>query len=467
MGNGPKVAIIGAGGYIFPLQLARDILSYPELQGTEFSLMDIHKGRLERNAGRIRSIISRNGLAATVKASTNRRKALCGADFIIVAFQVGGIDAYRYDVEIPKKYGVDQPVADTLGPGGVFRGLRTMAVFRELAGDIREVCPGALVIQYANPMSINCWALNEMGVKCVGLCHSVQYTSQFLATAVGVPYDECTFLSAGVNHQAWFTEFRHKGRDILPLIRETLSRTIKSPKTANNNRYVQKGSDHKVDDEVYYYERVRTEIMRMTGYFHTESSHHGSEYVPWFRKNPAVVKAYIPHRWDYYQISRTYQSKGMQKHADELVAGPLKPGTEYGAPIIHSMVTGKPSVIHGNVPNYGRPGSAKSLPGSQVIANLPSNCCVEVPCLVDGNGVQPVAVGSLPTVCAAVNARMVAVQELAVEGGLAGDPEKIQQAVAMDPLTGALLTLPRIRSMVDEMLRAEARWLPQFKSRKG
>ncbi len=436
-----KIAIIGAGGYVFPLTLVRDLLAFPSLRDSELALMDIDGERLARTEDGVRRLIAQHDFPTRVEATTDRRRALDGAQYVIITFQVGDLEAYRLDVEIPRRYGVDQTVGDTLGPGGVFRGLRTIAVLKEIAADMQELCPEALVIQYANPMAMNCWTLARLGIKTVGLCHSVQGTSRMLARALDLPYSEVTYRCAGINHQAWFLEFKHRGQDVYPRLRETMiARHLVEPQSDGG------GSAYEGNIE-----RVRTAIMAMTGYFHTESSHHASEYVPYFRKNKALIEAYIPHRWDYYEICAAHDEAG---HVDQFLAGTageLHPSLEYGAFIVDSMETGQSRVIYGNVPNTG------------LITNLPQGCCVEVPCLVDANGIQPTFVGDLPLPCAAVNRTNINVQELAVEAGLAGDRQLAHAAVALDPLTGALLTLPQIHAMVDELFAAQAQWLPQFR----
>ena len=439
----PKIAIVGAGGYVFPLVLARDILGFPALQESELALFDIHLGRAERTNEGVQQLIDVHGLGATSYATDERKRALDGADFVICAFQVGGIDAYRFDVELPREYGVDQPVGDTLGPGGVFRGLRSVGALREICDDMKVLCPDALLIQYANPMSINCWATSSMGIDTVGLCHSVQHTSQMLARELDVPYDEITYDSAGVNHTAWFTTFRRGSEDLLPRIREVMV-----------ERHVDGFTPGEVDTDLIGGggEKVRSAIMQLTGYFHTESSHHASEYWAWFRKNPEMVAENIRKRWDYFDICANHSP---EQHNSEIVdatrAGGLKPSEEYGAYIIDSITTGTKRVIYGNVPNTGG-----------VIGNLAGDACVEVACLVDANGVRPVRHGDLPPVCAALNTVQVNVQRLAVQAALTGDRSLVHAAVALDPLTSALCTLPQIREMVDRMFAAEAEWLPQF-----
>ncbi len=437
-----KIAVIGAGGYVFPLTMIRDVCAFPELADSAFALMDIDGARLERTATTARALVGEFGLPAAIESTTDRRDALDGADFVIVTWQVGGLDAYRHDVEIPREYGVDQPVGDTLGPGGIFRGLRTIEALKDLCADMRDVCPDALMINYANPMAINTWAAYELGVNVVGLCHSVQGTSALLAREVGVPIEECSYRAAGLNHQAWFIQFEHNGRDLIPVIRERIVAKHLGPGGAGD-----------AADELYAggQERVRAELTQLTGCFHSESSHHGSEYSPWFRKDAETVLEYLPQRWDYYEICRSHDETGQgERFLASAREHGLNAGHEYGAYIIHSMTTGRPRVIHGSVRNDG------------IITNLPQGCAVEVPCLVDGNGVQPVVVGDLPPACAAVNRACVNAQELAVRAGLTGDRELACAAVAMDPLTGALCTLPQVRRMVDRLIEAEARWLPSF-----
>lgn len=465
----PKITIVGAGGYVFPTRLTVDILSYPELQDCVLHLYDINPATLGKTRRNVDRIVEKNRLPTRLESGTNRRRALAGADYVIVAFQVGGVEAYAHDVNIPRRYGLDQCVGDTLGPGGVFRGLRSIGALATIARDMKQFCPDALMIQYANPMAMNCWATSLLGIRTVGLCHSVQGTTWMLSDRLGVPYADVTFRCGGINHQAWITEFRHEGRDVYPQLREVMLRQNPSPAALRGrsagprSRFAQRGLDHSIKDDVYYHETVRTELLRTFGFFHTESSHHGSEYTPWFRKDAKTIKAYIRKRWDYYQICCSYKEAKHQGYLKDLVEAPLKLSEEYGARIIHGMETGTKHVIYGNVPNWGRPGTLPGESDARLITNLPRTCCVEVACLVDRNGVQPTLFGELPPQCAAVNRTNINVQGLAVEAALTGNRERVHQAVAMDPLTGALMTLPKIRSMVDEMFRAERRWLPQFK----
>jgi alpha-galactosidase len=334
-----------------------------------------------------------------------------------------------------------------LGPGGVFRALRSIPVLLDLCRDMDDVAPKALLLNYVNPMAANCWAVDMgTGRPHVGLCHSVQGTSEMLARWIGVPHEEVVYLCAGINHQAWFLEFRRGNEDLYPLLWEA----IEQP-------------------EIYAQEPVRIELMKHFGYFVTESSGHASEYVPYFRKTAQMVNEDLVPRFkdevnQWFDYGRTgghlrvytAQLPDHQREYRKLIAGvkslPTARTHEYGSYIIEAMETNQPIRINGNVPNWG------------LIDNLPHGCCVEVPCLVDGNGIQPTAVGVLPTQLAALNRTNVNVQELIVEAALTGDAEAIYHAVMLDPLTAAVCTLPQIRALVDELLAAQAQWLPQFQN---
>lgn len=446
-----KITIIGAGGYVFPLRLIGDLLSFPELQDCTLSLLDIDPVRLERTASAARELVSHHRLPTKVESTTERRKALEGADYVIITFQVGGVESYRHDVEIPRKYGVDQCVGDTVGPGGVFRFLRSVNAYREIAADMHELCPNAQLINYANPMAMATWYLTHLGLRPVGLCHSVQGTSRMLARELDVPYDEVSYISAGINHQAWFLRFQHGERDLYPQLRDVMTERHLGWRDAE--RLAADHGDHSDANRgasVYEggIERVRTMIMGAVGYFQTESSHHASEYQPYFRKRPEMVDDYIPRRWDYYEICAAHDEDDATSNLLDKLKEELRPSVEYGAVIVHSMETDEKNVIYGNVENR------------DIISNLPQGCCVEVPCLVDRNGIQPTVIGNLPPQCAAVNRTNVNVQELAVTAAITGEREHVYHAVMMDPLTGALLTLEQIRSMTDELFKAHASLLP-------
>jgi alpha-galactosidase len=447
-----KITIIGAGGFVFPFRLIGDLLTFPALRDTELCLMDIDAPRLSRTARAARELIAHHGFATSVVETTDRGEALTNADVVIITFQVGGVESYRHDVEIPRRYGVDQTVGDTVGPGGVFRFLRSVDAYSAIAADALELCPDAQFINYANPMAMATAYLNALGLRTVGLCHSVQKTTRMLARAIDVPYDEVSYVTAGINHQAWILKFQRGDEDLYPMLREVMSKRH-LPGVAATGLTEDDGDHSGEEDAPSNYEggneQVRTSIMQAFGYFQTESSHHASEYVPYFRKDPETVLRYIPERWDYYEICAAHDEQGeLDEQLAELKAD-LAPSVEYGGDIVNSMLTGAPSVIYGNVPN-----------DRLLIANLPEDACVEVPCLVDKNGVQPVAVGSLPPQLAAVNRTNIGVQTLAVEAAITGNRENVYHAVMLDPLTSALLTLEQIHTMTDELFDAHASLLP-------
>jgi alpha-galactosidase len=440
-----KITIIGAGSVVFTRHLCSDILLVPALQDSTIALMDIDPERLEMAQGLVQAIVDQRGLKTTIETTLDQREAVTGADFVITTFQQGGLDAYKLDIEIPQKYGVEQCVGDTLGPGGVFRALRTIPVLIELGDDMDDVAPEALLLNYVNPMAPICWAFYEAtGRPHVGLCHSVQGTSEMLASWSGVPYEDVAFFCAGINHQAWFLDFFSGEEDLYPKIWEAIQKT-----------------------EIYAKEPVRIDIMKHFGYFVTESSGHASEYMPYFRKTPEMIENELVPRFkddvnDWFDYARTggylrnciANLKDYKQEYQDLLEG-IKTtrdtrSHEYGSFIIESIVTNVMSKINGNVPNHG------------LIDNLVEGCCVEVPCLVDGNGIQPVKVGELPAQLAALNRTMINVQSLIVEASLTGDTEAIVHAVMLDPLTAAVCTLDQIREMVAEMFEAQKHWLPQF-----
>ena len=424
-----KIAFIGAGSVVFARSLICDVLSFPELAGSTLALMDIDPGRLDLIAALASKTLQENQLPAKVESTLDRRRALDGADYVIVMIQVGGLDAFKTDVEIPRRYGIDQTVGDTLGPGGVFRGLRTVPVLVDICRDMSELCPEALLVNYSNPMAINCWGLNAATkIKNVGLCHSVQGTAAQLAGYIGVPYEEVSYWAAGINHMSWFLEFKHNGQDAYPALRRAMD-----------------------DPGIFAKDRVRFEIMRHFDYFVTESTHHMSEYVPYFRKNREMADEWTKPRWDYYEICsqnwEPFYDKIRAQIRGEVEIEPITRSNEYGSRIIHSIETGAPCRINGTVENKG------------LITNLPDRCAVEVPILVDRTGLRPCFVGDLPPQCAALNRSNINVQQLAVEAALEKNKHKAFQAIALDPLTSALLDLRQIQKMVDEMWEAEQEWL--------
>lgn len=436
----PKIAMVGAGSLVFCETLVRDLLATPALAGSEIRLMNRTRPKLDRMREFVSALIEKNGLPATVTATLDRREALRGADYVIVMIQVGGLDAFRPDYEIPLKYGVDQCIGDSLGPGGVLRALRTIPVLLEIVRDMEELCPEALLLNYANPMAACCLALGRAArVPFIGLCHGVQTTLDLISRYVNVPKERIDHLCAGINHMAWFLSLRDQadGRDLYPLLRDNFEKP-----------------------EYYINEKVRGEVMRHFGYFMTESTGHLSEYIPWFRSHERALKQYCDQP-DFGGASGAYYQYACmiaEKYADvdPLEGANLKLGrrsVEYCSYILEAKETDRIFRLNGNVRNDG------------YIANLPAGCCVEVPVFVDRRGLHPVRVGELPPQCAALNQSNVSVQLLAVEAALQGDPELAMQAIALDPLTSACCTLKEIRQMTAEMLAAEARWLPQFKAK--
>lgn len=428
-----KITLIGAGSTIFAKTLMGDILSYPELADSHICLFDIDANRLKTSevvAGRTAEAL---GAKAKIEATTDRESAFDGADYAITMIQVAG---YRpgtvVDFEIPKRYGLRQTIADTLGIGGIMRGLRTIPVLLEMTRDMERLCPDVTHLNYANPMAMNCWALSEASsIDTVGLCHSVPHTAQKLANDIGVPVEEIDYLVAGINHVAFFLRFERDGEDLNPLIH----RVIEEGRVPEGNR-------------------VRYEMFRKLGYFVTESSEHFAEYVPWFikRDRPDLIERFNIPLDEYLRRCESQLAEWEELRLElERDSSPLEVtrSAEYGAQIIHSIETGTPRVVYGNVPNSG------------LIDNLPADCSVEVPCLVDGNGVQPTRVGPLPSHLAALMQTNINVQALTVEAVLSGQRERVYHAAMMDPHTAAELDLDQIWSMVDELIEAHGDWLPK------
>ncbi|MBE2222081.1 MAG: alpha-glucosidase/alpha-galactosidase [Anaerolineae bacterium] len=430
----PKITFIGAGSTVFAQNLLGDILSFPELANATISLHDIDETRLRTTEIVAQKIAERLEINPTIEASLNRRQALDGADYAITMIQVAGYKPGTVtDFEIPKKYGLRQTIADTLGIGGIMRGLRTIPVLLDISRDMEELCPDVLHLNYVNPMAMNCWALSRAtSIKTVGLCHSVQGTAMQLAQDIGVPMDDINYTCAGINHMAFYLKFERNGEDLYPLIHKVLE-----------------------EDRVPDWNRVRYELFKRTGYFITESSEHLSEYVPWFikRDRPDLIERYnipldeyITHCED--QIIKW--EKLRKKLEDPKRKLRVNPSDEYGSLIIHSVETGTPRVIYGNVANHG------------LIDNLPQGCCVEVPCLVDKNGVQPTAVGALPPHLAALMQTNINVQALTVEAALTSNREHIYHAAMLDPHTAAELALEQIWALVDDLIEAHGEWLPTY-----
>ncbi len=432
-----KVTFIGAGSTVFALNLLGDILSFEELRDCEIALHDINQERLDITEAVVRKAVEKLEAPTRVTATLDRREALNGANYVLTMIQVGGYrPATVTDFEIPKKYGLRQTIADTLGIGGIMRGLRTVPVLVDIARDMEELCPDAPLLQYVNPMAINCWALSELtAIKTVGLCHSVQGTAGELARDLGIPVAEIDYQAAGINHMAFYLHFRHRGRDLYPDLQQIAA-----------------------DGTMPAHNKVRYEVLRRTGYFVTESSEHFSEYVPWFikRDRPDLIEQFnIP--LDEYPRRCESQIEKWQVLRSDLQAGKFELSTarsnEYAAGIIHSMETGEPRVIYGNVPNDG------------LISNLPQGASVEVPCLVDRNGVQPTAIGELPAHLAAMMQTNVNVQALTVEAIMTGNRDSVYHAAMLDPHTAAELDLDQIWHLVDDLIDAHGtEFLPDFTS---
>jgi alpha-galactosidase len=469
----PKITFIGAGSTVFAKNLMGDILGFPELADCTLSLYDIDEERLRTSEIVGKNLAQAMGVNPTIEATTDRRAALDGADYAISMFQVAGYKpGTTIDFDIPKKYGLRQTIADTLGIGGIMRALRTIPVFLDVLDEMEELCPDVTFLNYVNPMAMICWAISEYSaIKTVGLCHSVFHTAKELSWDIGVPLNEINYLVAGINHMAFYLKFERDGQDLYPLIQKVVD-----------------------EGRVPPWNEVRYEMFKRLGYFVTESSEHFSEYVPWFikRDRPDLIEKYnIP--LDEYIWRCENQLAGWQKlktaledpdpnalthfektytqelvkelektdpwHAAQLrrwqepdkhVEQEVRHSGEYGSLIIHGLETGEPQVVYGNVPNYG------------LIDNLPEGCCVEVPCLVDKNGIQPTKIGTLPPQLAALMQTNINVQALTVEAALTGKREHIYHAAMLDPHTAAELDLDQIWNLVDDLIEAHAGWLPEY-----
>ncbi len=442
----PKITFIGAGSTVFMKNIIGDVLQRPALSGAKIALMDINPQRLEESEVVVRKLISTLGVKATIELHSNQKKALEGADFVVVAFQIGGYEPCTVtDFEVPKKYGLRQTIADTLGVGGIMRGLRTVPHLWTICEDMMQVCPEAILLQYVNPMAINTWAIAEKYplIKQVGLCHSVQGTAMELAEDLNIPYEEIRYRSAGINHMAFYLKFEHRQpdgsyRDLYPdLVRGY--REGRAPKPTWNPRCPNK---------------VRYEMLTRLGYFVTESSEHFAEYTPYFIKEgreDLIEKFGIP--LDEYpkrcieQVERWKGQAAAFRSADKIEVAQSK---EYASSIMNSVWTGEPSVIYGNLRNNG------------CITSLPDNCAAEVPCLVDENGIQPTFIGDLPPQLTALIRTNINVQELTVAAMMTENREHLYHAAMMDPHTAAELDLDQIWSLTDDLLAAHGTWIPEW-----
>ncbi|MFF2597336.1 alpha-glucosidase/alpha-galactosidase [Priestia megaterium] len=440
-----KIAMIGAGSVGFTRRLMMDILAVPELQDTEFHFMDINPENLVMVTNLCQQMIKKNNLPAKIYSTTNQRAALTDADYVICTVRVGGLDAFKHDINIPLKYGVDQCVGDTLGPGGIFFGLRTIPVLLELAKNMRELCPDALLLNYSNPMAINMWALRRAGgIRAVGLCHGVQGGHSQIAAALGLPKKEVDITCAGINHQTWYIQADYKGKDMLPYLLEGFQK-------------------HPDLSEI---EPCRIDVLKRFGYYSTESNGHLSEYLPWYRKRPAEIDkwiykgkwiggqtaGYLIHCQEKTDEYREMYPKWLNGEVDYIKLG--ERSEEHGSYIIEALETGRTYRGHLNIEN------------KNLITNLQTGSTIEIPCYVDGNGIIPTYIGDLPMPCAATCRASISVQEMAVEAALTGNRELVKQAVLHDPLTAAVCNTEEVWQMCDELFDAHKDLLPQFNGKK-
>ena len=418
-----KVAMIGAGSVVFSKNLTGDLLSYPDFSNATLTYMDIDEDRLRVGADLCRKVAKTLGANPTIEATTDRRQALAGADFVINMVQIGGFDSTLVDFEIPRKYGLNFTIADTTGPGGMFRALRTFPMLSSLCKDMQELCPRATLLNYSNPMSMNMQTIVRTScIKAVGLCHSVQGTLDQLMGYLGEDPAKIAFVCAGINHMAFYLRLEKDGVDLYPLLFEAMNRP-----------------------EVYNTNKVRFELMKRLGYFVTESSEHNAEYSPFFipRGRECIARFDVPideylRRCD--KIVDEFERMKTFSRSDEAME--VRRSHEFGSTIIHSMVTGQPSVVYGNQPNNG------------AISNLPNNAIVEVATIVDRAGLRPTTVGELPPQLVAYMQPHISQHELFIRAVLEGRRDHIYQAAMFDPLTAATLTLDQIVEMCDELIAA-------------
>ena len=447
----PKIAFIGAGSTVFMKNIVGDVLQWEALKGVHFSLMDINEQRLLESEMVFKKLVSSLEVQATYSLHTDQKEALREANFVVVAFQIGGFEPCTVtDFEIPKKYGLRQTIADTVGIGGIMRGLRTVPHLWKICEDMLELCPNAIMLQYVNPMAINTWAISKKypEIKQVGLCHSVQHTVNELASDLKIPVNKIRYLSAGINHIAYFLKFEEildngSFKDLYPALKKGYEDGIfPRPESMTHARCPNK---------------VRYEMMKRVGYFATESSEHFAEYVPWFIKSgreDLIEKFGIP--LDEYPKRCVEQVEEWQNQLEEFTSKDkidVPNSVEYASQIINSVWTGDPSTIYGNVSNKG------------FIPDLPDGCAVEVPCLVDAKGIHPNQVTDIPPQLTAIMRSNINVQELTVEALISQDRQYVYHAAMMDPHTGAELDLEQIWLMVDDLLEAHEDWLPEFLSK--
>jgi alpha-galactosidase len=447
MSANPKITFIGAGSSVFMKNIVGDVLQRQALAGARIALMDINPQRLEESAIIANKLVSTLNVPATVETFADQRQALEGADFVVVCFQIGGYDpATITDFDVPKQYGLRQTIADTLGIGGIMRGIRTVPHLWKICEDMLAVCPEAIMLQYVNPMAINTWAIAEKypTIKQVGLCHSVQGTAYELARDLDIPYDTLRYRAAGINHMAFYLKFEQIQPDgTYKNLYPDLLRAYRDGRAPKPSHWNPRQNN-----------TVRYEMLTRLGYFVTESSEHFAEYTPWFIKEgreDLIEKFGIP--LDEYpkrcveQIARWKSDSERYRTANTIE---VKESHEYASSIMNSVWTGEPSVIYGNVRNNG------------VITSLPNAAAVEVPCLVDRSGIQPTYIGALPPQLTALMRTNINVQELTVAALLTENKEHIYHAAMMDPHTGAELDLDQIWHLVDDLLATHGDWLPAW-----
>ncbi len=424
------IAIIGAGSVVFTRDLLGDVFSFPELAEVRVVLHDTDAERLETAVAIAEATAREVGARPQISAHAERRAALDGADYVINVIQVGMHEATVRDFEIPASFGLNQTIADTIGIGGIFRGLRTFPVLGEIARDMAEVCPDAWLLNYTNPMAMNVTYLHAVApaLKVLGLCHSVYWTMHDLCQLVGVPLDEVSYWSAGVNHQGWVLRWERDGQDVYPLL------------------------DERIEADPELRRRVRVDMYRRLGYYPTETSEHSSEYVPWYLHHASEVERLRLNVGEYVAISTENLSE--YHRVRELLAGSGRleirsEATEYAPQVIHSLETGTPRVISANVANHG------------LITNLPDGFAVEVPTLLDALGAHPIRVGDLPPQCAAVNRSYIGPAELAVRAAVEGDPRLVRAAAMVDPNTAASLTVDQIWELCNALVTAHGSLLTE------
>lgn len=450
-----KITIIGAGSVMFTRQITSALLSYPALDGVEFSLMDINPAVLKKCHALISKMVQQAKANVTVTMTTDRKQALTNADFVINAIQIGGLAPWRLDMDIPAKYGVIQEVGDTLGPGGIFRALRHIPPMLAILKDMESVCPDALFLNYANPLAPLTWAAKDFSnIKSIGLCYGVRYTVSQLAGYLGVaPWvehpstpelwqkllyqdvpDNIDYEFAGINHMTWITKLSANGIDQLPKLKNLAD-----------------------DAKVYAADAVRCEVLKFFGFWCTENHWHCSDYLPYFRKNEQMINHFLPQRWDLLNLEEKVHAMG-DAEIDAQLAGKkdftIKPNMLNGPKLINAMLSGDRTRINGNQANKQSSGL--------LIENLPENCVVEVPIWVDKNGLQPQKMGRLPTQCASLIKTNTGVQELIVEAALTQNLDAARYALALDPVTATICTLEQINNMFNELYQAQKHWLPEF-----